>query len=167
MINFPNIDSPSSVDSGMISPLSNPSSPSSSISHEDGFSYMETFAENSEPQQLQEKSSPSLPAEKTVKKLLELLVAAKTAGERSLISNLLTTLVTNSLKKDDVPPTPLANIKNVVEKSSRRGRKRPASSSSNGIPCKELKTTVKTPPPVKPSIFMVEQPEQVCAYFVH
>ena len=151
------------------SPLSSsPSSPSSSISHEDRFPYIETFTDNSEPEQVQPKSSPSLPVEKTVKKLLELLVAAKTAGERSLISNLVTTLLTNSLKKDDVlsPPTSLASIKNVVEQHSRQGIKRPASSSSDETPRKELKTVLKTPAPVKPSIIMVEQPEQVCANFV-
>lgn len=149
------------------SPLSSsPSSPSSSISHEDRFPYIETFTDNSEPEQVQPKSSPFLPVEKTVKKLLELLVAAKTAGERSLISNLVTTLLTNSLKKDNSPPTSLASIKNVVEQHSRQGIKRPASSSSDETPCKELKTVLKTPAPVKPSIIMVEQPEQVCANFV-
>ncbi|CAB3983724.1 Nuclear factor of activated T-cells 5 [Paramuricea clavata] len=159
---FPNIDSPFSVDSGVAtSPLSSsPSSPSSSISHEDRFPYIETFTDNSEPEQVQPKSSPSLPVEKTVKKLLELLVAAKTAGERSLISNLVTTLLTNSLKKDNSPPTSLASIKNVVEQRSRQGIKRPASSSSDETPRKELKTVLKTPAPVKPSIIMVEQPEQ-------
>ena len=180
MFGFPYIDSPCSVDSGVgRSPSSScdrssPSSPSSPMSLEDRFQYMESLKENrgvglsdilgnTEPQ---EKSSASLPAEKTVKKLLELLVAAKTAGERSLISNLLTTLVSNSLKRDSTSQNSLASLKDVVEQHPRRGRKRPATSCSDETPRKEMKTVTKIPAPVKPSIVMVEQPEQVCINFV-
>jgi hypothetical protein len=148
-----------------ISPLpSTPSSPSST-SHEDVLSPFIDTCKDNKPNELGEDSSSTLPAEKTVQKLLELIVAAKTAGERSLLSNLLTTLVTTSLKKDVQLPTPLASIKNVVEQKSCRGRKRPASLSIDETPCKELKTMVTTPAPVKPSIFMVEQPEQVGVNF--
>ena len=180
MFGFPYIDSPCSVDSGVgRSPSSScdrsgPSSPSSPMSPEDGFQYMESLKENTDvglPDILQgtepqEKSSATLPAEKTVKKLLELLVAAKTAGERSLISNLLTTLVSNSLKRDDTYSNCPTNLKSVVEQNPRRGRKRPATPCIDQTPHKERKTVMKTPAPVKPSIIMVEQPEQVCANFV-
>ena len=176
MFGFPYVDSPCSVDSGVgRSPSSScdrssPSSPSSPMSPGDRFQYMESLKENrgvglsdilgdTEPQ---EKSTASLPAEKTVKKLLELLVAAKTAGERSLISNLLTTLVSNSFKRDSTSQNSLASLKDVVEQHPRRGRKRQATSCSDETPRKEMKTVPKIPAPVKPSIIMVEQPEQVC-----
>ena len=112
--------------------------------------------------------SSTAPAEKTVKKLLELLVAAKTAGERSLLSNILTTLVSTSLKKDNVPPAPLTPKASVVEHYPKVEipKKRPADPSPCGTPVKIPRTSVTSPASVKPSIFMVEQPEQVCTYFV-
>lgn len=102
--------------------------------------------------------------EKTVKKLLELLVAAKTADERSLLSNLLTTLVTNSLKKDEALSTLTGNVTKNEHNGPllSQGKKRPSSPHSDEVPYKVLKIVPKTPDPVKPSIVMVEQPEQVC-----
>ena len=173
----PYIGSPSSTDSGVArSPLSSydlssPNSPTSPCSNE--FEYVDPLPKdktfpgiqgNSNPEELNAKSNHTLPAEKTVKKLLELIVAAKTAGERSLISNLLTTLVANSLKKDN---TSISSISNVLEQPPRKVLKRPAASCSENGPCKKVKTAVKAPAPVKPSIIMVEQPEQVCASFMH
>lgn len=164
---FSEIDSPASVDSGMAtSPLStSPSSPSSPVSCEDTFSYVGNLTEKNKPELPEAKSNAALPNEATVKKLLEILLAAKTHGERSLITNLVTSLLTTTLKKSTSLPTPLSSIKNVVEQQAFKGRKRTATLSSDETPKKSIKTVAKAIAPVKPSIVIVEQPEKVCGSY--
>ncbi|XP_028400008.1 uncharacterized protein LOC114523322 [Dendronephthya gigantea] len=175
LFGLPYIDSPSSVDSGMArSPFScdssspsSPSSPNLPNIPEEEFQNIAPLTESEDDRHpsnvkngklLQDKPQTPRFTEKTVKKLLELLVAAKTTDERSLLSNLLTTLVTNSLKKDETPSTLPGNVKKNKHELSllTLGKKRPSSPYSNEVPCKVMKTV----DPVKPSIVMVEQPEQ-------
>ncbi|XP_046851976.1 nuclear factor of activated T-cells 5-like isoform X2 [Xenia sp. Carnegie-2017] len=159
---FPCVDSPSSVDSG------NSSSPSSPHLATDGSfsSGQESPVEKSlsspdvwESQLSPTKTSAVPAAEKTVKKLLELLVAAKTAGERSLISNLLTTLVTNSLAKNNPSLHKSLVIKSDSQNKQTAGVKRPASLGNESIINKKQKTAPCSIP-IKPSIVMIEEPEK-------
>lgn len=100
--------------------------------------------------------------EKTIQKLLEVLVSCKTSAERSMISTVLTNILGGSIKKGPIVRTLLPKAKEGSgEHSVQERRKRPSNTNMCEITPKGPKIDDLNCGQGSPSIVILEQPEKV------